>query len=61
MLTTWRLHIDRLHRNDPDLLYYVDCIFLDPMGSTGVLPNAMYNANLVKSMFVLFLAGVILP
>lgn len=49
-LTTWRLRIDRRHRNDPNLLYYVDCIFLDPMGSIGVLLNAMHNVNLVKSM-----------
>jgi len=48
-VTAWLRHIERHHFDEEHWHYYVDCIFLDPKGSGGVLFDAMNDMNqLVK-------------
>ena len=44
-ITTWRQHIDRLHHEDVDWYYLVDCIALERVGYVTLFSNAMHNVN----------------
>jgi hypothetical protein len=41
----WTGYIDRLHRDDQEWHYAVDCICLDTTGKGGLLLNAMHDIN----------------
>ena len=44
-VTAWLRHIERHHSDEERWHYSVDCIFLDPKGSVGVLLDAMNDVN----------------
>lgn len=45
-VTTWRRYIDRFHRDDLEWHYKVNCIFLHPSKTIGVLVDAMHDFNM---------------
>lgn len=48
-VTAWRRHIDRLHGEDKEWHYSVDCIVLESTGSVALLLNAMHDVNMYVS------------
>ena len=44
-VTAWLRHIERHHSDEECWHYSVDCIFLDPKDSVGVLLDAMNDVN----------------
>jgi len=44
-VTAWRRHIDKVHADEEEWHYSVDCICLNAMDATGVLLDAMNDVN----------------
>jgi hypothetical protein len=54
-VTAWRRHIDKVHGEDKEWHYSVDCIVLEPTGSVALLLNAMHDVNMYVSCSDVFL------
>jgi hypothetical protein len=52
-VTAWLHHIECHHHDDERWHYSMDCIFLDPKGSIGLLLDAMNNINRLVRTIVL--------
>lgn len=60
-ITTWWQHIDKLHHEDVDWYYLVDCIVLELVGYVTLILNAMHDVNKCEYLFLLsFICYVIL-